>query len=845
VSDPLARLTAALGRRYTLERELGRGGMGTVYLARDLKHNRPVALKLLPPDLAAALGPERFLREIQIAARLSHPHILPLYDSGQAGGLLFYVMPFNEGESLRQRLGREPPLAPGEALDIAREVAEALSYAHAQGIVHRDVKPENILLKDGHALLADFGVAKGLADGAITESGSPLGTRAYASPEQAAGSRQVDGRSDIYSLGCVLYEMLAGGSSTVHELLERRFAEPLPQLSRGRAEVSPWIDRVLARALAPRPEERFATAAEFRDALTPQADHAVPLPISPKVADRPGRLRWMSVGAAALAAIGAALAFFPGRLSRSDPKQVVVAGFENRTGDASLAPVGDIASDYIARGLAATRLMHEVYDGRATALEAGQPVRIGVAAGRELAKRVGAGTVLGGSYYREGDSLHFETQLVDAASGKLILSLEPVIGSLREKTRVIESLRQRVMAGFAVVFQPAFGDWRAASVPPNYEAYEEMLAATDDLWIFDNGRALQHLHQAIAKDSGYASAKALLAYALAEEGACHEVDSIGHSLGHLEDRLLPADHGWLAYAEANCRHDVEGKLAAAKSVLGAAPHSVGFTVLAGINAIELSRPREGLGILQRFDASRALLSPAQSAVYWSFVGYAYHDLGDFRAQLKIDRAHPDSGPDIEEARALAGLGDSGAVMGLVARWLEHPDPRTPALERAECAALELRAHGYPRASAALLGRTAAARGPNGAGESGEEPCMWNLFSAHYYAGRWEEARAAYVRKASEDSGDVKTHAALAALASRGHDQPELERQQQWLAASGEALAVLGLARVAALQGRRAEAVTLLQRAIQGGLERHFLHIDPDFESLRDYPPYHELMRPKG
>ncbi|HEU5261101.1 MAG TPA: serine/threonine-protein kinase, partial [Gemmatimonadales bacterium] len=211
--DPLGLLRAALAGRYTIERTLGRGGMATVYLARDLRHQRAVAVKVLRPDLFDSSGRERFLREIEIAAGLQHPNILPLHDSGAADGLLYYVMPYVEGESLRDRLDRENQLPVDEALRIAREVAEALGYAHGHGIVHRDIKPANVLLSAGHALVMDFGIAHAISEAGgpqLTERGIAVGTPAYMSPEQASGREAVDARSDLYALGCVVYEMLAG-----------------------------------------------------------------------------------------------------------------------------------------------------------------------------------------------------------------------------------------------------------------------------------------------------------------------------------------------------------------------------------------------------------------------------------------------------------------------------------------------------------------------------------------------------------------------------------------------------------------------------------------------------------
>jgi TolB-like protein/Tfp pilus assembly protein PilF len=273
-AEPLERLRSALASRYRIVREIGRGGMASVYLADDLRHDRRVAVKVLAPGIATALGPQRFLREIQFAAGLAHPHILPLHDSGEADGLVFYVMPFVEGETLRDRLTREKQLSIPDAVRIVREVADGLAYAHTIGIVHRDIKPENILFMGGHAVIADFGVATaiGAASGTrITEGGIAVGTPEYMSPEQATGDEEVDGRSDQYSLACVLYEMLAGDppftASGYHALLAKKLGEPVPSVSNIRDTVPESLDTSLRRALAKIPADRFNTVADFAAAL--------------------------------------------------------------------------------------------------------------------------------------------------------------------------------------------------------------------------------------------------------------------------------------------------------------------------------------------------------------------------------------------------------------------------------------------------------------------------------------------------------------------------------------------------------------------------------------------------
>ncbi len=324
MADLLTSLQAALADRYTVERELGRGGMALVFLAQDLKNHRPVAIKVLRPELAVVLGSDRFLREIEIAARLTHPHILPLYDSGNAEGLLYYVMPYVEGESLRDRLAREKQLAIEDALHIAGEVASALSYAHTHDVIHRDIKPENILLSGGEAVVADFGIARAITAAGgdmLTTTGVTVGTPAYMSPEQAAGESQLDGRTDVFSLGCVLYEMLAGEppftGPTAQAINARRLTDPVPSLRTVRETVPEPVEGAIKKALAKVPADRFATANDLARALQVAAAPMVDESLSAL-----GRPRRLAAGALLILAAVGGLSYAVGLLRRRAGQRV-------------------------------------------------------------------------------------------------------------------------------------------------------------------------------------------------------------------------------------------------------------------------------------------------------------------------------------------------------------------------------------------------------------------------------------------------------------------------------------------------------------------------------------------
>jgi serine/threonine protein kinase/tetratricopeptide (TPR) repeat protein len=373
VADLRERLQLGLADRYQLKRELGRGGMATVFLAHDLRHDRPVALKVLHAELAATLGPERFLREIKLAARLQHPHILTVHDSGETDGQLWFTMPFVEGESLRDRLRRDKQLPIEVALRIATDAARALDYAHQHGVVHRDIKPENLLLTtDGSSLVADFGIARALSGGDehLTQTGMSVGTPAYMSPEQTAGERNLDARTDIYSLACVLYEMLAGEppftGQNAQAVLAKRLSGEVPRVRQIRPSVPEEMENAVTRALAPVAADRFASAAEFARALLPTVARTTPMPTVPLApAAGPGSSSWTTARRSSrrripVVATALVLGFLIGlgvlfAWRRSHPggdderggvKRVAVLPFEN-LGDSSDAYFADGVSDEI------------------------------------------------------------------------------------------------------------------------------------------------------------------------------------------------------------------------------------------------------------------------------------------------------------------------------------------------------------------------------------------------------------------------------------------------------------------------------------------------------------------
>lgn len=459
---PIDRVRSALSENYTIDRELGRGGMATVYLAQDSKHDRTVALKVLHSELAASLGPERFLREIKLAARLNHPHILPLFDSGAADGMLFYVMPYVEGESLRERLDRQKQLPIEEAVHHARSIASALDFAHRQGVVHRDIKPENVMLYEGEAMVMDFGIAKALSavgSETLTQTGMMVGTPAYVSPEQAAGETQLDGRSDQYSLGCVLYEMLAGerpfSGPTAQAVLAKRFTETVKPLRSIRPNVPEPLEKVLSRAMSVDITARFASLSLFSQAL---ASGTMATPTDTQTVPQP------TVSAA---------------------KSVAVLPFTNMSADAENEYFTDGIAEEIINALSKIQNLRTASRTSSFSFK-GKNEEIG-----EIGRRLKVSTVLEGSVRKMGNKLRITAQLVNVADGYHLWS-ERYDRELEDVFEIQDDISQAIVKALRVILSE--GEKKAIEKvrSVNVEAYDFYL------------RGRQYFHQWRRKSMEYA-----------------------------------------------------------------------------------------------------------------------------------------------------------------------------------------------------------------------------------------------------------------------------------------------------------------------------------------------------
>ena len=624
MADLRAQLQAGLADRYRLERELGRGGMATVFLARDLRHERSVALKVLHPELATSLGPDRFQQEIRLAARLQHPHILTVHDSGETSGQLWYTMPYVEGESLRDRLRRERQLPVEDALLIARQVADALDYAHSQGIVHRDIKPENILLSRGHALVADFGVARALQGAGgqqLTGTGMSVGTPAYMSPEQGMADPALDGRSDLYSLGCVLYEMLAGEAPytgpSAQAIVAKRLMDPVPSVRRLRETVPSSVDQALHRVLAKAPADRYPTASAFGGALAaPAGEAARDRPLPTRISAAAGRTRWRiplllagSLITVLLVGLGVR-----GRQPAAGPSPestlIAVLPFQNR---------GNAGDDYFAEGLAeAVRGKLTLVPGLEVIASASSSAygKTGTSieqVGRELGVHyLLTGTV---SWDKPGDGVgrvRVNPELVELGRGPPRTRWqEPFQASLQDVFEVQSEIATKVAGALGA----ALGDTvalRLAQRPTKslaaYDAYLRGMAlyVSGRAPLGDARRAVDYLEQAVALDSSFSLAwsglSRVASYLYASGEPSEELEIKARTAAERALRLAPFEptaHLAMGGYLRNVRKDLPGALAHFVEGQRLAPNDAALARSRGIVEVSLGRAEAGLRQLER------------------------------------------------------------------------------------------------------------------------------------------------------------------------------------------------------------------------------------------------------
>jgi TolB-like protein/tRNA A-37 threonylcarbamoyl transferase component Bud32/tetratricopeptide (TPR) repeat protein len=582
--NAVAQLTAALAGRYEILREAGAGGMATVYVARDLKHERQVAIKVLKPDLAATLGPERFLQEVRIAAQLQHPHILPVFDSGDANGTLWYAMPFVDGESLRDRLRTGAPMSIGEVTRILREVASALAKAHDAGIVHRDIKPENILLSGGHALVADFGIAKAVTSAAssssgLTSAGMSLGTPGYMAPEQVAADPKADHRVDLYSLGIVAWELVVGKAPfadlpPAQQLAAHVTTNPDPVRAK-RQDCPPALEAVIQKCLAKAPEQRFQKAAELVDSLDRVSDPSGAHP--PLVGARPpgvARILGLSTGVIFVAAaVLYGLFGGPSTPATATGPSLAVLPFENMQGDSATAYFSDGITEEIIGAVSRVPGLH-VASRSVSFRHRGKDIDV-----QQVGRLIGVSHLLEGSVQRAGNRVRVNVRLTDARSGFNTWS-ERYDRELTDIFAVEDEIATKVAGALDV--QLGARAVPSAGGTKNVQAHDAYLLGLKAR----NERSLRasadHFARAIALDPNYAAAHATLASVLVlfpEYGLVPRPDSALRAARSAAERALSLDssqataHLALGYAAKVYSRDFGGAEMAYRRALDLDPNS--------------------------------------------------------------------------------------------------------------------------------------------------------------------------------------------------------------------------------------------------------------------------------
>jgi tetratricopeptide (TPR) repeat protein len=861
-STRLDELKVALADRYFIDREIESGGMATVYLARDIKHDRLVALKVLREELAAVIT-TRFLREIRLAAQFSHPHIVALHDSGMVGNTLYYVMPYIEGESLRAAIDKRGAFPTEEAVRITTQIGDALSYAHERGVVHRDVKPANVLLYRGEAMLTDFGIARPVEadEYGTTSVGFAVGTPAYMSPEQAIGDGNVDGRTDQYSLARVTCEMLSGKQGAGFGI--RDPFEGWPPSSRAPPS---RVAAVLRKALSTDPGERYPTIAFFVHDLV-EASHRAGSRWRTTLVG--GSLVTLALGGAGvggwLAIPKAKRALLETVVSRPETKlnlrRIVVAPFEDVTNDSTLRGIGRLSADVVAAQLTSAGT-GEVVDGHTalfTSKLLDQLPRVlvdrnsAVALGRE----VSAGRVISGAVYLVADSLRIRAELLDAGSGRVLRSIDEISGSRQQVSELLRRLGQRVGGALAIELDPKYNQTGSVwATPPNLRSYEATTKAFEAYYRGDDEQAIELFDAAIALDSTYPTPVLLYAYFRATLYEYPALDTLLNRAETLDSRFSVGER--LLYENLRCRlrGDSECVLRTATALMEASPASAEIPTMVAANAVYLNRPGLAIAALKRTDPRRGLL--LVNPTYWRWLTAARHELGEFDQEVETAaqalRQFPDNGMLKEiQIRALAAAGREGEVGRLLRLDAEVGDRRDWRRESlAYTAYRQFIAHGHG-AAARRMADTVRAITVVTAGDTSRQSQI-NRVGLLYDIGEWRLAVIALERLARRSDIDRDEwfgyHGGAAAhLNERGRAEAYVDSLAALDPSVTHGLQQVWRARILAVLGSPDEAVEALHAAMRQGWSGWFreewggLDEEPDFASLKPHTAFRRMLIP--
>ena len=860
-----ARLQATLSGSYTLERELGGGGMSRVFLAQENSLDRQVVIKVIAAELTEGLSAERFTREVRLAAKLQQANIVPLLSAGTAGGLPYYTMPYVRGESLRARMAAGPPLSLTESVSILRDVARALAYAHGEGIVHRDIKPDNVLLSHGTAVVTDFGIAKAIsaartedggASATLTHAGGSIGTPAYMAPEQALGD-VVDHRTDLYAWGVMAYELLTGAHpfaarTTPQQLIGAHLSEAPAAIIGKAASTPPALAAVIMGCLAKEPGQRPDSAAELLAALDGAG-----------TARRAIRARTIGIATAGLltvAVAGYVLTRPAEPTAQLEPKRVVVATFENKSGDRALDPLGAMAADWIARGLVGTGLVD--VGGTAADLAArgvtasAQP---GQSAIQALARNANAGLVISGAYYAQGDSVLFQADFTDANAGKLVQTVGPVAARASAPLEGVERLRQQVIGSLGpLVDEGLLTLGSVLSRPPSLEAYREFLAG-QELFYRDEAAAVERFARAAAADSNYQIPLLWSLVLLHNIGDGGRADSLIRVLEGRRGRMTPYEQVYLDYAKCRSAPDIATCVPSTAALLRLTPKSQFVKYLHGIMLRWVNRPRAADSVFRGVDP---LSGEMRGRIYYvTNHAASLHVLGEYERELAVVREGEVQYPGrlilaFTHVRALVGLGRPAEVHPLIEEALKLPrDLRVSAALTGAMTLYELRWHGYAGAADSLGAQLLAWLDARPAAEAGTERGRHDRAMVLMATRRWRELEAVTDSMARGDPGNVEVMrlrgVALAMQGKRAEaaaiDQG-LERDTRPIRPADQCKFYFVCRRaarayIAAALGDKARAVTLIDVWVfRTDIEAHF---DLLGELLKDYAPFQEIAKPGG